>query len=379
MWFVFGFISLIGFVAYSLHQRVTAKWKGTKAYVGRKLYEYEVLVRRDDRGNKVKSVGLRMGVTAPTGYDFSLKPEKWRDWLSKRIGFSVEYQTGEAEFDKAVYILSNDARIHATLSQNAALRTDILQVFRVVAPRSALLKEVRCSDGRIWAHYKLKTELNRAKIPVLAEKVVPALHRLAADLGRATLASTPRLYDRFVLRAAVILAISTGLVLNGATHLARLWFMPIPFTVDNSTLILWSLYCGATLLILLVLAVVMFLGRSARAHVVLFEVLLVGSIGAVMTSFVELRDLNMEWDQQPASHYEVTAVDKRISKRRRSTSYYVTISGWPNKNDTTKIRVSSSLYYRTDRGEKMELIQKPGFLRVPWVAALTPREKDWGR
>ncbi len=379
MWFVFGFISLIGFVAYSLHQRVTAKWIGTKAYARRKLYEYKIIVRRANLDEKPEAIGLRIGVTAPTGYDFSLKPEKWRDWFSKRIGFSVEYQTGDSEFDKAIYILSNDARIHSMLSQNIELRADILRVFRIVAPHSAILKEVRCSGGRIWVHYKVKNDLIRSKVPELAEQLVPALHRLAADLGRATLASTPRLYDRFVLRAAVILAISTGLVLNGATHLARLWFMPIPFTVDNSTLILWSLYCGATLLILLVLAVVMFLGRSARAHVVLFEVLLVGSIGAVMTSFVELRDLNMEWDQQPASHYEVTAVDKRISKRRRSTSYYVTISGWPNKNDTTKIRVSSSLYYRTDRGEKMELIQKPGFLRVPWVAALTPREKDWGR
>jgi hypothetical protein len=375
MWFVFGFISLIGFVAYSLHQRVTAKWIGTRSVVRHKPFEYEVLVKRIDRSDKTKSVGLRIGVTAPTVYDFSFKPEKWRDWLSKRIGFSVEYQTGDAEFDKAVYILSNDARIHVTLSQNAALRADILRVFRIVAPRSAVLKEVRCSGGRIWIHYKLKTELDRAKISVLAEQVVPALSRLAADLGRATVAGAPQLYDRFILRAAIILAISTGLALNGVAHVARLLFVPIPFTVDNSTLILWSLYCGAALLALLVLAVVLFLGRSARAHVVLLEVLLVGSVGAVLTSFVELRDLNMEWDQQPAMRYEVTTVSKRISRGRRSRTYYVTISGWPNKNNASEIKVSSSLYHHTDRGGELELLQKPGFLKIPWVAALMPREQ----
>ena len=352
MWFVFGFFSLIGFVVYSLRQRATAKWIGTRSSVRRKTYEYEVLAQRVYRSDKTKSVGLRIGVTAPTVYDFSFKPEKWRDWLSKRIGFSVEHQTGDVEFDKAVYILSNDARIHATLSQNAALRADILRVFRVVAPHSAVLKEVRCSGGRIWVHYKLKTELNPAQIPVLAEQVVPALSRLAADLGHAKVMGAPRLYDRFVLRAAIILAISTGLALNGAAHMARLFFIPIPFTVDNSTLILWSLYCGAGLLALLVFAVALFLGRSARAHVVLLEVLLVGSLGAVLTSFVELRDLNMEWDQQPAVSYEVSTVSKRISTgRRRSKNYYVTISGWPNKNTTSEIRVSSSLYHRTDRGQ----------------------------
>ena len=375
MWFVFGFFSLIGFVVYSLRQRATANWIGTRSSVRRKTYEYEVLTHRIYRSDKTQSVGLRMGVTAPAVYDFSFKPEKWRDWLSKRIGFSVEYQTGDVEFDKAVYILSNDARIHATLSQNAALRADILRVFSVVAPHSAVLKEVRCSGGRIWVHYKLKSELNRAQIPVLAEQVVPALSRLAADLGNATVAGAPRLYDRFVLRAAIILAISTGLALNGGAHMVRLFFIPIPFTLDNSTLILWAIYCGAGLLALLVLAVVLFLGRSARAHVVLLEVLLVGSLGAVLTSFVELRDLNMEWDQQPAVSYEVRTVSKRISKgRRRPNIYYLTISGWPNKNTTSEIRVWSSLYHRTDRGAELVLLQKPGFLKVPWVAAVMPRE-----
>jgi hypothetical protein len=124
--------------------------------------------------------------------------------------------------------------------------------------------------------------------------------------------------------------------------------------------------------------VVLFLGRSARAHVVLLEVLLMGSLGALLTSFVELRDLNMEWDQQPAVRYEVSTVSKRISKGRRSRNYYVTISGWPNKNNTSEIRVSSSLYHRTDRGGELVLLQKPGFLKVPWVAAVMPREQGWG-
>ena len=372
MWFVFGFFSLIGFVVYSLHERATAKWIGTRSSVHRKAYEYQVLTQNVSRSDKPKSVGLRIGVTAPAVYDFSFKPEKWRDWLSKRIGFSVEYQTGDAEFDKTVYILSNDARIHATLSQNAALRADILQVFKVVPSYAATLKEVRCSGGRIWIHYKTETDLD---VPVVAKQVVPALSRLAADLARANVTGAPRLYDPFVLRAVIILAISTGLALNGAAHLFRLYFISIPFTADNSTLILWSLYCGAGLLALLVLSVVLFLGRSARAHIVLLEVLLVGSLGAVLTSFVELRDLNMEWDQQPAVSYEVSTVSKRISKgRRRSKTYYVTISGWPDKNTTSEIRVPPSLYNRTDRDTVLVLLQKPGFLKVPWVAAVMPRE-----
>ena len=372
MWFMFGFISLFGFMAASLHLRLAARWHGTVAFTSGQRSEYEIL---EQRSKDAKLVGLRLGVTAPAGYDFSFKPEKWGDWVPKRVGFSVEYHTGDAEFDKAIYILSNDARIHTTLNRNAALRAYILRMFMSIAPPSAVLKEIRCSGGRVWVHYKLKTEINSAEISALAEEVVPVLNKLVAELCHITLVGAPKPHDRFVLRAAIILAISTGLAANGAVHLVRLVLIPIPFNVDNATLMAWSLYCGAVLLILLVFAVVRFLGRSARAHVVLFEVLLVGSVGAVLTSFVELRDLNMGWDQQAAVRYEVSAVSKRISRGKGSKkSYYVTISGWPNKNDTNELKVSSSLYHRTDLGGEMDLFQKPGFLNIPWVEAVTPRE-----
>jgi len=378
MWFVFGFFSLISFSLYSIYQRITANWVGKQSYVRRKLYEYKVVYRRTDVGEGTEPVGLQIGVTASTRFDFSLKPEKWRDWVSNQIGFSVEYQTGDSKFDRAVYILSNDARIHAVLSQNSELRADILKVFNIVAPHSAQLKEIRCAKGRIWVHYKLKNGLLHTKIAELAEQIVPALNRFASDLGKVAIANAPRLYDRFVLRASVILAISTGLAMNGVAHLVRLHFIPIPFPIDRSALIEWSIYCGIVLIGLLVLSIVLFLGRSARAHVVLFEVLLVGGLGAIVTSYVEMRDLNMEWDQRPAVRHEVRVESMRSYRGRRYRSYYITVKGWPEHNRTREFEVSSSLYYQSKQGMKMEVWQKPGYFNVPWVAALTPLKSTSG-
>ena len=370
MWFVFGFFSLAGFSAWLLHRRLTQSWNGMSSYVGGKRYEYQVI--RNPKTDQ--AVALRIGVAAPVGYDFSLKPEKWRDRFSKWIGFSVEFQTGDKAFDRDIYIVSNDARLHSTFRNSAGLREDVRRVFKLVAPRTAVLREVRCGAGRLWMQYKLKRKINTAKIPTLAKRVVPALEGLSSSLRMAKAGQGARIRDSFVIPAAIILAISTGMAVHGFLHVARLIYIPIPFTVSTTPLFVWALYGAVAIIALLVIAIVWFLGRSARAHVVLLEIILAGSVGALLTCFVALRDLNIEWDVAAAQYYEVDATSKRVRKGRRSTSYYVTIRGWPNSNNLREVEVSSSLYNRTDIGKKMTLVQKPGYLGVPWVASLQPKQ-----
>lgn len=369
MWFVFGFFSLSSFAAFVLYRRLTQGWTGIPSVVHGVRYEYQIM--RNSQTDR--EFALRIGVAAPSGYDFSLKPEKWRDRFSKWIGFSVEFQTGDQAFDRDVYIVSNDRRLYSTFTTNADLRAGILRIFKIAASRSAVLREVRCGAGRLWMHYKIKRKINHAKIPVLAERVVPALIDLSSKLGAVRSAHGRGMRDPFVIPAAVILAISTALAIHGFAHVFRIVFIPVPFTVNPEPLVVWASYGAIVVVGLLVLAIIGFLGRSARAHVVLMDILLVGTVGALLTCFVALRDLNMEWDTSVANYYEVDAVSKRVSKSRRRTSYYVTIKGWSNPNDVREIEVSSSLYNVTNAGMKMSLVQKPGYLGVPWVADMYPK------
>ena len=366
MWFLFGLTSLLGFAIYSLHLRMRAGWEGISARVAQVSYQYKIFYTGN---NADKPAGLRMGIEAPRGYDFVIKPENWRDRFFKWIGLSVEYQVGDNAFDTAVYIVSNDSRIGMRLKLNPQLRLDILAIFNAVTPNSARIREVRCVAGRLWVHYSLKTKkFNARNLPALAGRVVPKLGTFAEDLKKYQESADGTQRDPFVWKAILILSISSALFFNGMVHLYRLSWLNIPFTIDNAVLIRPVLYCSAAIVSVLVMATLFFLGRSARAHLVLLEILLVGSLGAVATSYTELRDLNMEFDFAIPVVYEPVVTDMEIKHGRRGrVRYYLYLGDWTQESAVRKIQVSSQFYRSVERGSKVLVRQKSGYLHARWV------------
>ena len=78
---------------------------------------------------------------------------------------------------------------------------------------------------------------------------------------------------------------------------------------------------SAGIVTLLIIMTLFILGRSSRTHLVLVELLLVGSIGTYLTVSAQMRDLNMEMDESLAMEYEVEIRDMEIDSGRRSTNY----------------------------------------------------------
>jgi len=108
--------------------------------------------------------------------------------------------------------------------------------------------------------------------------------------------------------------------------------------------------------------------------VVLIELLLVGSFGAVSTAFTELRDLNIELDQSQAIEYHAKTLDKRISRgRRRSTSYYLYLEDWNRGTFEEKVKVSKLLYNTIAVGDSVSIRQKSGYLGYRWVGSIQKR------
>ncbi|QKO21874.1 hypothetical protein [Rhodoferax sp. BAB1] len=108
----------------------------------------------------------------------------------------------------------------------------------------------------------------------------------------------------------------------------------------------------------------------------LIEIVLVGALGALLTAFTEIRDLNMDLDTSSAHRYEARVVDKTISKSRKSgTRYYLHVPGWTGQdwtslNDTERLQVSGDFYQRMQKGERIEIWQRSGFLGIRWVESV---------
>ena len=96
---------------------------------------------------------------------------------------------------------------------------------------------------------------------------------------------------------------------------------------------------------LLYLAHFVFLARSARAHLYLLELLLVGSLGAFSTAAIELREANIEWDRSPVVVREAVVLNKSVSHSRKGgTRHYLHVRDWRDPTDTRKVMVSRAFY-----------------------------------
>jgi hypothetical protein len=373
MWFFFGFLTLASFVAYSVYERLYSRWHGVDIGSGNQRCRLRLLIR--DK----KAYGAYIGVDAPAGFHLAFKPERWTDRFSKWAGLSIECQTRDADFDEKIYVVSDDARLCALLRHDAQVRADVLKLFAAADHEPCAVIQVRCGAGRLWVHYKGKRGFNHETAHRLARRLAPTLNALAGRLRDRTPRFGSRLRDPFVWRAIALLAVSTGLALNGLVHLIRLALTTLPFTVDNFGLWQAAILAGASIVTALVLFAILLIGYSARAHLVIAELLLVGSFGAIMTCFIGLRDANMELDAQPATVIETPAIDKRIHRGRRgSRTYYVTVRDWVNVNDSREIRIPSDLYDRMRIGQSVTIRQKPGYLGFRWVESVEPSRNPNG-
>lgn len=365
MWFLFGLITLVSFSVYLGLKKRSANWKGTHTTHGPVVHEslFEI--------NKKKTQRFKVAVSAPKEYDFSFKREGRFDRFCKSLGLSVEHQIGAAEFDNLVYVVSNDGHLVQQMSAQKSITDDVVQLFKLHRYGSTV-SEVRCQNGRLWASFSVAKPFNEASNMNQLLKVPPhaagLLQRVAVQLeaNRPQTRGTQR--DPFILRAAVLLAISTGLFVNGLTHAFRLFWSTDTFTVDTAQLWFYSVYGAAAIVGVLVLLAFAALGRSARTHLVLIELLLVGLMGATLTCFTELRDLNMEMDMSPVVKLRAEVLTKTVSRSRKGgTHYSIEVRDWVAHMDTRTIKVSSGFYSQIKVGGILDIHQRSGYLGMRWV------------
>ena len=361
MWFLFGFITLISFSSYVAYKRINAAWKGTRQTTDGLTYQYKV------ERNKHGISALLVGIDGPKGYDYALKKENGIDRFFKSIGLSVEHQTGKQAFDDLVYIVSDNRQFHRQISSSEVLTDTLLKIFNFGKSYHCHVQELRHNSGRLWIKFNVDKAFEEKRISSLSSKVVPLLESIGREFKSIPLMATGTWRDPFVVKAALLLAASSGLAVNGVLHGLRLAFTKVPFTVDAGALLHDAIIVGAFIAATLLALCIYFLGRSARTHLVMIDLMIVGTLGAMTTAYTELRDINMELDTSEGTKYEITLYDKHLSRSRRSTTYYVHVNDWNRPGRRIQVEVSGDLYYSLTPGEHLAVTQKKGYLKYRWV------------
>jgi hypothetical protein len=367
MWAYLGLLSLGALLWWQIHFRWTGRWKGKDLLAP----GADARVRALFVKNKDTLIALEFGCAVPTHLRFELKRETGVDRFFKWLGLAVERQFGQSQFDQLVYVASNDDYFVKQFSENKTIVEAATRLFDTEDP-ICVLKKVVCANGHLYARLTTQNLFKREEDEKHLVQAALALsgHLLAIANEVRDSKAPPQgvgARDPYLLRGIVLLSISAAMAFHGSAFLMRSYFFEDQFLIDTWRIVTLSLLTAVAILAVLVAANLLLLARSARAHLVLLELLLVGSFGAFTSSAAELRDANIEWDTAQPTELTPVVQHKSISKSRRSTSYYVHIPDWDRPNRSEKIRVSSSFYKQVQIGDQLLVDQYPGYFGARWA------------
>jgi hypothetical protein len=86
----------------------------------------------------------------------------------------------------------------------------------------------------------------------------------------------------------------------------------------------------------------------------------------LLYSYAGTYGANCVYDKSEPTIYNAEVIDKRISKGRRHTTYYVKVTPWGHRYDNEEISVSSSHYDEIQVGQTVKIDLKKGLFNIPW-------------
>jgi hypothetical protein len=366
MWFAFGLVTLAASIAYQWWHRWQRNWSGTPDVIGgfsceTKLREFKGIV-----------YGLTVGIWAPKSFRFDLKREGGWDRLFKWLGLSVEVQFGHAGFDPLVYVASNDQHLVDCFAGNKAILHEVQHLF-ATEHDGGRVKRVGCANGRLWMDVGSDPtgEEGQKITRETAAALMVHLQQFASILRAAEPSTSPASRDPFLVTTVALLSLSSGMAINGFVSWWRSLVASPAFLLDTHQFWGWTWFVGVLILLMLILATLILLGRSARVHLVLMEVLLVGSFGAISTSAIELRDANIEWDKSPPETLQRKLVGKKAQERRRLFRtrhlYALEVRDWASPGEFLRVRVSREIFDQAKVGDTLVFEQHAGYFGWRWA------------
>lgn len=303
---------------------------------------------------------------------FALSRESALDSLAKKSGFAHEHQTGDAAFDKSVYVSCDDAqfaRSYLTPERRAAVLNLLEHGFQQILYVKGTRQLALCSDESF-----LTKDLGSA-----------ATQRLARDyVGLAAAELAVHTESRFAAKAPEARGVAArerarGPLYGWALAVGLLGMLYVNGGLWGCAFLSWTGFLEAVALLSLVLlgATVAFMAHRLRGtssgHRQLASVVLAGAVLAPLGSFLALSAANNHLDSAPANEFagRLEAVREHRKKGRSSYTAALRIMGPADSVTVVDVPVSSSRVdeLRAKQGQAAKIWVKPGFLGFKHVTS----------
>ncbi len=353
MWIFLRLAFLIGGVLVRCYSLFKAQGGELRPLSGGRPYRFE------QGTHKGRIVSTTLSIDSPRLPQFRLVKETAMDRMLKSLGLAAEVQSGNFDFDRRIYVVSDQPALHELL------RTD---------PEVANAALALANEGflPIWSNGKqlcARSDGDRAQAAGQASKDLLALEQRLLQVRESPLAFVR---DPFFAKAVALELVVFALGGYALSGVLDLWSRTsIYFDFGD------VVRAGVKVAVLGFFALVLFgawlLSGSSRSRVLFAEygiaiVLLVPVAGLLAAS-----DLNRGLDVSASRVVEATVADTytRTTRSRRGgsrTHYHLVLGGLqPYVAGPARIEVEPAIYTSARIGKPIWLTVRKGWLGVPWI------------
>lgn len=298
---------------------------------------------------------IGFAVPVPQGVEFDLRRETAFDRLFYRLGVGCDTAIG-GDVDGIVHFACSSPSLVAALRADPMRRALLRQLVFAIDSGGYKNLGVSCRDGRLELLFRRAGDASPSRLQrVVAPRLLAVQQALPAPDFSERLMPLPSDGER----AAWLVAVCHGLLLNAVLQGARLFFTGPPFIIERADLFVAGLFASALLFVALLYTVLRGLGASPRATTVLFAAMFSGAVGCLLSGPSLARDANISLDFSAPQRISMTATERRGRRGQTSTTYSVGSYG--------RFRISgraSSTFVMGDR--------RAGALGIAWVGNVRP-------
>lgn len=285
--------------------------------------------------------------------DFVINREKDADRFFKRIGFSTEVQTGDAEFDSEFYLIGTSSEYVKALFASAKNREVPRKLFGLGFDSVQL-------HGSKFSATKRNASL-LLDLPSLKE-TVEQMESLRAPSSGAAMEMPKTRITMSHIRA----------VCSGMAFIAVVLFFTASYVTEPIVNGWW--YAAQSILpkavsaiaVLFIIAVIALRGR-ASAHYELFFIVAMGMPSILFGGWGAIILANQFLDKSELQAHKTVLVDYYKEKSKRSAKYYLVFKSWHPGGGTLVIEAPPERYSMASRHKHWIIRTHQGYLGFEWV------------
>lgn len=373
MWMLTGLVTMIGMAVIGYRARMEDRWKLEaltliNPYTGKRMGDPPegALYSEQETGSR-RAPLQRIGFDRAPDIEMRVKARRWWDYPFTAIGLSVACRTGNRSFDRAFYQVTEQRSICRALKGCATTQARMLRLLDECEKQNVRFRQIRVRRQRIWVEVKSSRWRKEPRPILLARAFAPLLRDISEALEAEIPAAVRGRREPFAWKAALFTGASTALLFGGLVLLAPIMLSPLPAPASMAGLLSLALPVAAIVIGSMMVLTIVLLGRTSRTHLVLLELALVGYLGALMTSYGLLREVNMALDHAAPNQYVVGLQEKTVRRGRGGTRRYLRVAGWDGPQSRMGVQVGGALYRSVREGDQLLLEEYPGRLGVPWI------------